>query len=295
MWAALDGFLSQTLRSSSIEIILVTGASVRVAVPARLRKLKIRRVAWPRRKGLAAAINIGAAAAKAPVLLLMSPRWRPLPGLADYCLSFHAQQQGAADTLMLATTLDPEHVDDPLTWWLDQQQLAGLNTLSAGIHNWRGLRFDALSAKKDLLTTTPLPEGEGDEWLIKTEWARLAPVRVFAEPVSIMATAGRSDLGAVMDAEYAAARARVRAMRAASQAFANDSIDDRFQNPGKYILSAADRRELLKTVELLEQELAGRDPRFAVGAEAEQFEMLGKLYLVAISHARSSGWVVGRK
>lgn len=60
-------------------------------------------------------------------------------------------------------------------------------------------------------------------------------------------------------------------------------------------LSPADRRELLETIGLLEEELAGRNPRFAIGAEAEQFETLGKLYLVAISHARSSGWADAKR
>lgn len=220
----------------------------------------------------------------------MSPRWRPLPGLADYCLSFHAHQPATGDTLMLSASLDSEHVDDALLWWLDQQQMAGLSSLSAGIHNWRAVRFDALSLKRELLVRNPLPEGEGDEWLIKAEWAKRAPVRVFAEPVPMMATAAKADLAVAMDAEYRAARARLRAMRKSSQAFAGSAVDDRFQNPDRYRLSLADRRELLETIELLEEDLTGRNPRFAVGAEAEQFATLGKLYLVAISHARSSGW-----
>lgn len=227
--------------------------------------------------------------------MLLSPRWRPFQGLADYCLEFHAGQPGVADTLMLGAALNPEHVDDPLLWWMDQQQLAGLNSLAAGIHNWRGLRFDALSLKRDLVINSPLPEGQGDEWLIKTEWAKLAPLRVFAEPVPMLTTAGKADLALVMDAEYRAARARLRAMRASSQAFASEAVDDRFQNPDRYRLSPADRRELLETIGLLEEELAGRNPRFAIGAEAEQFETLGKLYLVAISHARSSGWADAKR
>ena len=268
---------------------------MRLSVPARLRQLKIRRVAWPRRKGLAAAINAGAAAAKSPVLVLLAPMWRPMPGLADYCLSFHADQPGAADTLMLAASLAPGHVDDPLLWWLDQQQMAGLSSLSAGIHNWRALRLDALSLKRALVIDAPLPEGEGDEWLIKTEWAKRAPLRVFVEQVPLLATAGKGDLGLVIEAEYRAARARHRAMRASSQAFAGEAVDDRFQNPEKYRLSSADRRELMATIGALERELAGRNPRFAIGSEAEQFETLGKLYLVAISDARSRGWADARK
>jgi hypothetical protein len=93
-----------------------------------------------------------------------------------------------------------------------------------------------------------------------------------------------------MDREYRGAYARLKAMRASSQTFAGESVDDRFQHPGRYILPPADLIELAETIATLEQEVAGRHPRFAVGADAERFEMLGKLYLAAVSHARSTGW-----
>jgi len=247
-------------------------------------------VEWPRGGYRAAAINAGAAMARGEVVAAIDPQWRPLPGLADYCLGFHAREAGAADVLSLGTALDPELVEEPLLWWLGEQRLAGLGSLPAGIHSWRAIRFDALSATRDLVRSHPIPTAEDDEVLMRETWARSAPVRVFVEPVPVLVTAARPNLDAVLDREYAGAYARLKAMRASPQTFAGESIDDRFQRPERYILPATDQIALAETIAALEQEVAGRHPRFAVGADAERFEMLGKLYLAAVSHARSTGW-----
>jgi len=288
--AALDGFLGQTVPDSEIELLLIEPVGSRLPIEARHRRLRIRRVAWPRGGYRAAAISSGARAARGSVVAVIDPQWRPLPGLVDYCLSFHARETGPADLLSLTPAIDPEVSDDPLLWWLGTQQLAGLGTLPAGIHNWRAVRFDALSAKRDFLRTTPLPAGQDDEVLMRQQWAHKAPIRVFVEPVPVLVTAARPDLELVMDREYRSAYARVKAMRASSQTFAADPVDDRFQHPDRYILPASDLVELGETIAAIEHEMAGRHPRFAIGADAERFELLGKLYLAAVSHARSTGW-----
>jgi len=288
--AALDGFLGQTVPLSDLEVLLVATPGVRVRLPDRFRPLRVRMVEWPRGGYRAAAINAGAAMARGEVVAAIDPQWRPLPGLADYCLGFHAREAGAADVLSLGTALDPELVEEPLLWWLGEQRLAGLGSLPAGIHSWRAIRFDALSATRDLVRSHPIPTAEDDEVLMRETWARSAPVRVFVEPVPVLVTAARPNLDAVLDREYAGAYARLKAMRASPQTFAGESIDDRFQRPERYILPATDQIALAETIAALEQEVAGRHPRFAVGADAERFEMLGKLYLAAVSHARSTGW-----
>lgn len=289
--AALDGFLDQ---SSAFEILLVLDAGARVNLPRRLRRLKIRKIAWPRGRHLASAINAAAASARGDVLAVLTPHWRPLPGLVEYCRAFHSMQSALTDTVMLPAALSPELTTDPLLWWLDSQGLSGLKAVSTGVHNWRALRFDALSCKSELLRRHPLPIGADDEWLIKSAWAATAPVRVFVDPVRLLMHARGPRLEDVAAAEYRASFARLHAMRASSQTFAEEPVDDRFQNPEKYILSPADYRELLETVTSLVGELAGRNPRFAIGTEAEQFEILAKLYLVAVSHARSRGWADAR-
>jgi hypothetical protein len=177
---------------------------------------------------------------------------------------------------------------------LAEQQLAGLGSISSGIHNWRAIRFDAMSARRDLLRAHPIPLAHGDEVLMREAWVRTAPVRVFVEPVPVLVTADRPHLEVVMDREYRGAYARFKAMRASSQTFAEAAVDDRFKHPERYILPPADMIELAETIVALEQEVAGRHPRFAVGADAEQFAMLGKLYLAAVSHARSTGWADAR-
>ena len=288
--AALDGFLGQTVPLSDIEVLLIGSPGGRVRLPDRFRSLRVRMVEAPRGGNVAAAINAGAAMARGEVVAVIDPQWRPLPGLADYCLSFHTREAGAADVLSLATAIDPEIADDPLLWWLGEQQLAGLGSLSPGIHNWRAIRFDALSCMRDLLRSAPIPVAHGDEVLMRSTWVQSAPVRVFAEPVPVLVTAARPVLDEVLDREYRGAYARCKAMRASSQTFASESVDDRFQNPNRYILSPADMSELAETIATIEREVAGRHPRFAVGAEAEKFELLGKLYLAAVSHARSTGW-----
>lgn len=288
--AALDGFLGQTVPAADLEILLVAPAGPKVAVESRHRRLRIRTVVWPRGGYLAAAINAGAAAARGAIVSVIDPQWRALPGLVDYCLTFHARETGGADVLSLTTAIDPEVADDPLLCWLAEQQLAGLGALSPGIHNWRAIRFDALSAKRDVLRAHPIPRAQDDEVLMRAQWARRAPLRVFAEPVPVVVTATRPRLELVMDREYRGACARFKAMRASSQTFAGESVDDRFQHPGHYILSPADLTELAGAIVTLEHEMAGRHPRFAVGAQAERFDLLGKLYLAALSHARSTGW-----
>jgi len=288
--AALDGFLGQTVPVSDLEVLLIASSGVRVRLPDRFRPLRVRMVEWPRGGHLASAIKAGADMARGDIVAVIDPQWRPLPGLADYCLSFHTREAGAADVLSLATAIDPEVADDSLLWWLDEQQLAGLGTLSPGIHSWRAVRFDALSCSTELLRSHPVPEGHGDEVLMRAKWARVAPVRVFVEPVPVLTTAARPSLDEVLDREYRMAYARLKAMRASSATFAGDQLDDRFKHPDRYILSPADMTELAETIATVEQELAGRHPRFAVGADAEKFGLLGKLYLAAVSHARSTGW-----
>ena len=247
-------------------------------------------VEWPRGGHLASAINAGAALARSEIVATIDPKWRPLPGLADYCLSFHTREAGPADVLSLATAIDPEVADDPLLWWLGQKQLAGLGSVSSGIHNWRAIRFDAMSSTRELLRSSPVPVAHGDEVLMRETWARSAPVRAFVEPIPVLVTAARPILDEVLDREYRVAYARCKAMRSSSQTFAGESVDDRFQHPARYILSPADMTELASVIAVTEQETAGRHPRFAVGADAEKFELLGKLYLAAVSHARSTGW-----
>lgn len=288
--AALDGFLRQSISIARLEILLVTPAGMRITLPAGHRRLRLRKIKWPRRHSLASAVNAGARAAKSRVLVLMDARWRPLPGFAAAVLSFHERYPGIADTQSLSTVLDASMTDDPLLWWLDRQGLAGLSTPSPGIHNWRAIRFDALSVKRDLLTKHPLPAGENDEWLIKSQWTQQAPIKVFVEPAPVLMTAARADLSSVLIAEYRAAYARLHAMRASSQTFAEEPVDDRFQHPEKYLISRDDRAELWAAIAELTEELAGRHPRFAVGAEAERFETLGKLFMVAVSHSRAAGW-----
>ncbi len=288
--AALDGFLGQSVPASDFEILLIAPPGSRPPVDARYRRLRVRTVAWPRGGFLAGAIKAGARAARGATVAVIDAQWRPFPGLVDYCLGFHARETGAADLLSLTPAIDLEVADDPLLWWLNEQQLAGLGSLSPGIHNWRAVRFDAMSCKRDFLRAHPVPAGHDDEVLMRQLWAQKAPVRVFVEPVPVLATAGRPDLELVMDREYRGAYARLKAMRASSQTFAGESVDDRFQHPDRYILSPADLIELAETIAALEREVAGRHPRFAVGADAERFEMLGKLYLAAVSHARSTGW-----
>jgi len=288
--AALDGFLGQSVPASDFEILLIAPPGPRLPVAARHRRLRVRTVAWPRGGYLAAAINAGARAARGTTVAVIDAQWRPFSGLVDYCLAFHARETGSADLLSLAPVIDPDVADDPLLWWLNEQQLAGLGALSPGIHNWRAVRFDAVSAKRDFLRAHPVPAGHDDEVLMRQQWAQKAPVRVFVEPVPVLATAGRPDLDVVMDREYRGAYARLKAMRASSQTFAGESVDDRFQNPDRYMLSPADLAELAEAIATIEREVAGRHPRFAVGADAERFEMLGRLYLAAVSHARSTGW-----
>lgn len=288
--AALDGFLGQTVPLSDIEVLLVASPGGRVRLPDRFKPLRVRMVEWPRGGYLAAAINAGAEMARGDCVAVIDPQWRPLPGLVDYALSFHTREAGPADVLSLATAVDPEVADDPLLWWLGEQHLAGLGTLSPGIHNWRALRFDAMSPTRELLRRTPIPAAHDDEVLMRSTWVQKAPVRVFVEPVPVLVTAGRPNLELVMDREYRGAFARLKAMRHSAQTFAGDAVDDRFQHPDRYILSRADRSELAETIAALEQEVAGRHPRFAVGADAEKFEMLSRLYLAAVSHARSTGW-----
>lgn len=290
MVAALDGFLAQSIPAADFEVLLVAAPGPRVPVEARHRRLRIRTVGWPRGGRLAAAINAGAKAARAHVVAVVQPQWRPLPGLADYCLTFHARETGAADVLSLATSIDPDIAEDPLLWWLAEQKLAGLGTLPTGIHNWRSVRFDAFSAKRDLLRAHPIPADPDDEVLMRARWVQAAPVRVFAEPVPVLTTAAPPNLELVLDREYRGAYARFKALRVSPGTFASDFVDDRFQHPERYLLSRADLAELAETVAAIEQELAGRHPRFAVGAEAEKFELLGKLYMAAVSHARSTGW-----
>jgi hypothetical protein len=292
--AALDGFLRQSIGVPQIEVVLIVDAGVRVSLPSRLSRLTIRKVRWPRGRMRAGAINAGARAARSPVLLVLDPKWRPLPSCAAYCIAFHEQQPAIADVVIPATSLDAAHANDPLIWWLDQQQMAGLSPAAPGIHNWHALRFDALSMKRALPRKWPMPAGEGDDWLIKARWVAAAPLRVFTEQVPVVTTAGVPAIDAVMDAEYRAAYARLKAMRASSQTFAAEPVDDRFQHPEKYVLSDADRHELRQAIVALAAELAGRNPRFAVGDEAERFATLGKLYLVAISHARSAGWLAAK-
>lgn len=288
--AALDGFLGQTVPGSEIELLLIEPVGSRLPIETRHRRLRIHRVAWPRGGYRAAAISAGARAARGSVVAVIDPQWRPLPGLVDYCLGFHARETGPADLLSLAPAIDPEVSDDPLLWWLAEHQLAGLGTLPAGIHNWRAVRFDAMSAKRDFLRRAPVPAGQDDDVLMRQQWAHKAPIRVFVEPVPVVVTAGRPGLELVMDREYRSAYARLKAMRASSQTFAGEAVDDRFQHPDRYILSPADRMQLAETIAALEREVAGCHPRFAIGAVAERFELLGKLYLAAVSHARSTGW-----
>ncbi len=288
--AALDGFLGQTVPASNIEVLLVSSPGIRVRLPDHFRRLRVRAVEWPRGGQLAAALNAGARVARGETVAVIDPQWRPLPGLVDYCLTFHAREAGAADLQSLMPAIDPDVADDPLLWWLAGQQLAGLGSLPAGIHNWRAIRFDAMSAKRGFLRTHPIPAAQDDEVLMRATWARSAPVRVFVEPVPVLVTAARSRLGDVLEREYRGAHARLKAMRASSQTFAADAVDDRFQNPGRYVLSPRDQAELAEAITATERVLAGRHPRFALGAEAEQFELLGKLYLAAVSHARASGW-----
>jgi hypothetical protein len=288
--AALDGFLGQTVPASDLEILLVAPPGPRVPVAPRHRRLRIRTIAWPRGGYLAAAINAGARAARGSIVAVIDPQWRPLPGLVDYCLVFHARETGGADLLSLTPAIDPEVADDPLLWWLQDQQLAGLGSLTPGIHNWRAVRFDAFSAKRDFLRAHPIPAAHDDEVLMRAMWARKAPVRAFVEPVPVLVTAERPDLELLMDREYRGAYARAKAIRASLQTFAGEVVDDRFQHPERYILSTPDLLELAEAIAAIEQEMSGRHPRFAVGADAERFELLGKLYLAAVSHARSTGW-----
>lgn len=288
--AALDGFLAQTVPAADIELLLIEPSGSRVPLETRHRRLPTRRIAWPRGGYRAAAISAGAKAARGSVVAVIDPQWRPLPGLVDYCLGFHARELGAGDLLSLTPAIDPDVADDPLLWWLAEQQLAGLGTLSPGIHNWRAIRFDSLSAKRDFLRAKPIPTGQDDEVLMRRLWVQKAPLRVFVEPVPVLVTAGRPDLELAMDREYRGAYARLKAMRASSQTYAGEFVDDRFQHPERYILPPADLIELAETIATLEHEVAGRHPRFAVGADAERFELLGKLYLAAVSHARSTGW-----
>ena len=290
--AALDGFLGQSVPIADVEIVLVTTARpARPQLPARHRRLTIRTTRWPRGGQLAAALNAGAKAARAPIVALLDPQWRPLPGLVDYCLQFHAREPGLADVLTLAPSVDPAIADDPLLWWLSEQQLAGLDRLSPGIHAWRALRFDALSCKTALLRRHRIPAAKDDERLMRTEWVKSAPLRVFVEPVPVLATAARPVLAEILARQYRASYARLNAMRASPQTFAGEAVDDRFQHPERYLLSPGDEGELADTIATLERDLAGHHPRFAVGAVAEQFAILGKLYLAAVSHARSAGWV----
>lgn len=289
--AALDGFLGQSVPAANFEIILVLAADApRFRKSARHRRLKIRTTAWPRGGNLAAALNAGAAVARAPVVVLQSPQWQPLPGLVDYCLQFHERERGLADVLTLACSIDARIADGALLWWLHDQELAGVGSLSPGIHNWRAIRFDALSAKRDLLRAHPIPAGANDDWLMKAEWVRTAPLKVFAEPVPVLTTAAEPDLGDILAQEYGASYARLKAMLRSPGTFAGEAVDDRFQHPEKYVLPPNDLKQLLGTIEAMRLEMAGHHPKFAVGAEAEQFEILAKLYLVAISHARSTGW-----
>jgi hypothetical protein len=288
--AALDGFLRQSVAAARSEIVLVVAEGVRAPASARHRRLRIRRVKWPRRHSLSSALNAGARAARSPVLVLTDSRWRPLPGLAAAALAFHQRYPAEADTFGLSTCLDAAISDDPLLWWLDEQRMAGVSPPSPGIHNWRALRFDALSIKTALLKKHPLPHGENDEWLIKEQWTQRAPIRVFVDPAPLLMTSGRPDLAGLVTAEYRAAHARLHAMRASSQTFAGGFIDDRFQHPEKYLIETSDWPVLIETIDEMTRELRGRHPRFAVGAEAERFEMLGKLYMAAVSHARAAGW-----
>jgi hypothetical protein len=285
--AALDGFLAQPSRAPSLEIIVV--ASRRVRIPDRLRRLTVRFVTWPRGRRLAAALNAGVVAARAPIVMLLDPKWRPLPGLTRYGLDFHDRYRGA-DVLALTPSIDPALANDPLLWWLTEQGLSGVATPAPGIHSWRAIRFDALSAPADLVRAQPIPEAHGDHWLMRYAWAARAPLRVFSDRVPVLATAAPPALDDVMAAEYEAAYARLKAMRAGPQAFAGEAVDDRFKHPGKYLLTRPDQRQLAETIADMTGALAGRSPRFAVGSEAEAFATLAKLYLVAVSHARSTGW-----
>jgi hypothetical protein len=288
--AALDGLLHQSIPTNRIETLIVTPPGVMAPKLARHKRLRIRNVAWPQRRSLASALNAGARVARAPLLVLLQARWRPLRGLAEYCLSFHRAYPSLTDVATLGSVLDPAMNDDPLLWWLDQQQLAGLTAPACGIHNWRALRFDALSMRRDLLRRHALPAGQNDEWLIKEQWSRRAPIRVFVDQAPVLTTAAPPVLGAVMIDDYLASYARLKAMRASSQTFAGEYVDDRFQHPEKYVLAPVDREELIVTIEALTRELAGRNPRFAVGDEAEKFALLGRLYMIAVSHARALGW-----
>lgn len=285
--AALDGFLALTGRRAATEVVVV--AAARPRLPARLRRLAIRHVQWPRGRRIAGAIAAGASAAQAPVVAVLDARWRPMPGLVRYCLDFHARQ-GDADVLSLGTCLDPTLARDPLLWWMHEQHLAGLSSLTPGIHSWRAVRFDAFSARRDWLRAHPIPDGHGDEWLMRSAWVRQAPLRVFVEPAPVLVTSAAPSLGDVLAAEYLAASARLAAMRASSQTFAGEAVDDRFQHPERYLLSRGDQRELAAAIAAMQHALADHSPRFAVGAVAEQFATLGKLYLAAVSHARSAGW-----
>jgi hypothetical protein len=289
--AALDGFLGQSVPASRFEVVLVRSADApRLRKDARLRRLQIRSTAWPRGGSLAAALTAGATVARAPVVALLSPQWRPLPGLVEYCLQFHQRETALTDVLTLGCCIDARLAENPLLWWLNDQGLAGTGSLSPGIHNWRAIRFDALSAKRDLLRTRPIPTGANDDWLMKAEWVRTAPLRVFAEPVPVLTTAAAPHLGDILSREYRASFARLHAMRRSGETFADDAVDDRFQHPDKYILPAHDLKQLIATIDAMTSELSGRHPAFAVGEVAEQFAILAKLYLRAVSHARSTGW-----
>ena len=291
MVAALDAFLGQTVPLDTLELIFVVPRGR--ARPRRLprhKRLKARSIAWPAGAGLAEALNAGAKAARAPVLAVLADRWRPSPGFADYCLDFHARQPGLADILMPASAIDPAMAAHPLLWWLGEQHLYGLDPVPGGIHNWQVLRFDALSMKRELLLDHPVPSASGDERLMGTLWASRAPVRVFAEPVPAILPSDPPQLSRVLVVEYRGAYARRKAIAAAPQRFAGETVDARFEHPDRYRLSAADQAELAETIASMERELAGRHPRFAVGSDAEQFAILGRLYLAAVSHARSAGW-----
>lgn len=289
--AALDGFWGQTVPRASIEVLVVSSERPRLGRQTKHPRLALHTIAWPRRGHLAAAINAAAAVARGSIVAVIDPQWRPHSRLAEYCQRFHEQETHDGDVIALATRADPSHADDLLLWWMHAQRFAGLDALSPGVHSWRGLRFDAVSFKRALLLAHPIPDARGDEVLMRSLWAQRAPIRVFSESIPVLTTVARADLRTLLAREYRAAYARLHAMLASPQTFAGESVDDRFQHPEKYRLSTPDRRELSAAIADLTRELSGVRPLVAVGTVAERLALLGRLYLAAVSHARSAGWL----
>ena len=281
----LDGFACQSGDPGDFEVVIADDGSAEDARGIAADFADRLQVHVERRNhaGVSVARNLAIACSQAPLLLLYDDDLRPVPGLIEWCLQFHAEHPAIHEAALLHFAPDPAIADLAVTRW-------GFDRMypfpqSAGVYEWKYFWSGAVTSKRVLFDEEVFdPEFlalEDSEFALRA--SRRLPIKIHYTAATAGHFCRRLNVRQICNREYRMGYFR----HLMTQRHGLPIAHSVYENPRDFLI--ADWPDCCTLLSALRPQESAILP-----SNSPRFRMLCGVWRKASLHATASGWLAAQ-